>query len=57
VQYKQQANPLLSLHYYTPLVISSNDSNKQLTLLKPMQTRIYLKKYHMSMALYIWRDI
>jgi hypothetical protein len=25
VQYKQQANPLLSTHNYTPLVISGND--------------------------------
>jgi hypothetical protein len=33
VQYKQQANPLLSIHSYTPLVISRNDKNKQLTLL------------------------
>jgi hypothetical protein len=36
VQYKQQANPLLSIHNYckyTPLVISRNDKNKQLTLL------------------------
>jgi hypothetical protein len=32
-QYKQQANPLLSMHSYTPLVISGNDKNKQLTLL------------------------
>jgi len=33
VQYKQQANPLLSMHNYTPLVISGNDKNKQLTSL------------------------
>jgi hypothetical protein len=33
VQYKQQANPLLSMNNYTPLVISVNDKNKQLTLL------------------------
>jgi hypothetical protein len=33
VQYKQQANPLLSMHNYTPHVISGNDKNKQLTLL------------------------
>jgi hypothetical protein len=32
VQYKQQANPLLSMLNYTPLVISSNDKNKQQTL-------------------------
>jgi hypothetical protein len=33
VQYKQQADPLLSMNNYTPLVISRNDKNKQLTLL------------------------
>jgi hypothetical protein len=33
VQYKQQANALLSIHNYTPHVISKNDENKQLTLL------------------------
>jgi hypothetical protein len=35
VQYKQQANPLLSMHNYTPLLIffSGNSKNKQLTLL------------------------
>jgi hypothetical protein len=33
VQYKQQTNPFLSMHNYTPLVINMNDKNKQLTLL------------------------
>jgi hypothetical protein len=33
VQYKQQANLLLLMHNYTPLVISRNDKNMQLTLL------------------------
>jgi hypothetical protein len=33
VQCKQQANPLLLMHNYTPPVISRNDKNKQLTLL------------------------
>jgi hypothetical protein len=33
VQYKQQANQLLPMKNYTPLVISRNDKNKQLTLL------------------------
>jgi hypothetical protein len=32
LQYKQQANPLLSMNKYTPLVIRRNDKNKQLTL-------------------------
>jgi hypothetical protein len=35
LQYKQQANTLLSIHNYTPLVISRNDKNKLLTLLSP----------------------
>jgi hypothetical protein len=33
MQYRQQANPLLSINNYTPLVISRNDKNKLLTLL------------------------
>jgi hypothetical protein len=33
VLYKKQAKPLLSVHNYTPLGISRNDKNKQLTLL------------------------
>ncbi len=33
VQYKQQANPHISMHNYTPTGISGNDKNKQLTLL------------------------
>jgi hypothetical protein len=33
MQYKQQANPLLSIDNYTPLVIRRSDENKQLTLL------------------------
>jgi hypothetical protein len=41
--YKQQDNPLLSMHNYTPLVISGDDKNKQLTL--STQTCINWKKY------------
>jgi hypothetical protein len=37
VQYKQQVNRLLSMHNYTPLVISENDKNKQLTLFSQSQ--------------------
>ncbi len=33
VQYKQQASPLLSILNYTPLGISRDDKNTQLTLL------------------------
>jgi hypothetical protein len=33
VQYKQQENPLLLTHNYTPLVISKNDKNKHIALL------------------------
>jgi hypothetical protein len=40
VQYEQQANPLLLINKYTPLVISRNDKNKQLTIIKPTQTGI-----------------
>jgi hypothetical protein len=32
-QCKQQANPVLSINNYTPLVISRNDKHKQLKLL------------------------
>ncbi len=35
VQYKQQAKLLLLIHNYTLLVISRNDKNKQLTIIKP----------------------
>jgi hypothetical protein len=37
VQYKQQANLLLSMRTYTSLVISGNDENKQLTLLRQLK--------------------
>jgi hypothetical protein len=49
VQYKQPANPLLSMHAaqlrYTPVVISGNDKNKQITLFKLTQSRINQKKH------------
>jgi hypothetical protein len=41
VQYKQQTNPLLSVHLHrtlTPLVISRKDKNKQLTLLSQLNS-------------------
>ncbi len=44
VQYKQQANLLLSMIKYTPLVISWNDKNKQLTSSMPTQTGINRNK-------------
>ncbi len=44
VQYKQEANPLLLMNKYTPLVISRNDKNKQLTIIKPTQTGINRNK-------------
>jgi hypothetical protein len=37
VQYKHQANPLLSMNTYTPLVICRNYTNKQLKLLSQHQ--------------------
>jgi hypothetical protein len=49
VQYKQQANPLLSMHNYTTLVISGNDKNKQLTLLS--QCKLAFSERNMLMAL------
>jgi hypothetical protein len=43
VQYKQQANLLLSMHYYTPLVISGNDKNKQITSLSQHKLALTVK--------------
>ncbi len=45
VQYKQQVNPLLLIHNYTLLVISRNDKNKLLTIIKPTKTRSKREKY------------
>jgi hypothetical protein len=50
VQYKQQANLLLSMSNYTPLVISWNDENKQLTLLS--QRKLALTVRNTLFALY-----
>jgi hypothetical protein len=44
VQYKQQANPLISMDKYTPLVISRNDKNNQLILIKLTKTGINRNK-------------
>jgi hypothetical protein len=44
VQYKQQANPLISMDKYTPLVISRNDKNNQLILIKPTKIGINRNK-------------
>jgi hypothetical protein len=55
VQYNQQAIPLLSMHNYTPLVISGNGKNKQLTLLS--QCKLALTGRNMSMALEIRREM
>jgi hypothetical protein len=48
LQHKQEVNPLLSMHNYTPLVISGNDKNKQLTLLSQRKLtfnhKIYVKR-------------
>jgi hypothetical protein len=48
-KYKQQANPLLSMHNYTQLVISGKNKNKQLTLLS--QCKLALTGRNMFMAL------
>ncbi len=45
VQYKQQANLLLLMNNYTPLVISWNDTNKLLTLLSQRKLALNLEKY------------
>jgi hypothetical protein len=47
--YKQQAIQLLSIHKYTPLVISGNDKNNQLTLLS--QTKLALTAINTLFAL------
>jgi hypothetical protein len=47
---QQQANPLLSVNNYTPLVISRNDKNKQLTL---CQRKLALTELNKLFALYI----
>ncbi len=44
VQYKQQANLLLSMHNYTPLVIRGN-FKKTFNIIKPVQTLINCQKY------------
>jgi hypothetical protein len=49
MQYKQQTNPLLPMYNYTPLVISRNDKNKQLTLLS--QRKISLTTKNIIFAL------
>jgi hypothetical protein len=36
------------MNKYTPLVISMNDKNKQLTIIKPTQTGINRNKYTFS---------
>jgi len=45
VQYKLQANPHLSVHNYTPLMISRNDKNKQLTLLSQCKLALTVKMH------------
>jgi hypothetical protein len=43
VQFQQQGNPLLSMHNYTPIVISGkNYKNKQLTLLSQSKLELAL---------------
>ncbi len=52
VHYKQQANPLLSMNHYTPLVISGDDKNNHLTerntLFALIKSLDYLKNLKMS---------
>jgi hypothetical protein len=51
----EQANPLSSMHDYTPLVISRTDKNKQLTLFSKGKHAFIGR--NMLMALHILRDI
>jgi hypothetical protein len=44
VQYNHKANPLLSMNIYTPLVISRNGKNKQLTLLNQRKLSLTARK-------------
>jgi hypothetical protein len=44
VEYKQQANLLLSVHNYTPLMVSGNDKKAD-NIIYPRQTRINRNKY------------
>jgi hypothetical protein len=37
---EENDNPLLIMNNYTPVVISRNDKNKQLNIIKPTQTGI-----------------
>jgi hypothetical protein len=53
VQYKQQANPLLSMNSYTPLVISRHDKNKQLTLLSQRKLALTAKIHFLRYKLII----
>jgi hypothetical protein len=55
VQYEQQANPLLSMQNYAPLVISGNDKNKQLALLS--QCKLAYTGRNMLMPLQIRKNI
>jgi hypothetical protein len=44
VQYKQQANPLLSMNNYTQVVISVNEKNWQLKLLRQRKLEFTARK-------------
>ncbi len=46
VQYKQQANPPLSMNNYTPLVISRKNKNKQLSLLSQRKLALTARNIH-----------
>jgi hypothetical protein len=49
VQNKQQANPPLSMHNYTPLVISGNYKNKQLTLSSHCKLALTARNTHFAL--------
>jgi hypothetical protein len=51
---KQQANPLLSVNCYTPLVISRNEKNKQQTL---CQSKLALTEINKTFCITIIRPL
>jgi hypothetical protein len=51
VQYKQEANPLLLTHNYTPLAISRNDKNKQLTIINPILHTAWLDNHALTLKI------
>jgi hypothetical protein len=49
VQHKQQTNPLLSMNNYTPLLISRDDKNKQITLMSQLKLALTAINTHFAL--------